>query len=237
MMYCAEWPDNSDGQIRNLIIDQDAVMQTEFIPEMLNGAQIIKTKGRQSRKTNSGEILYGDTEDVTLIPYHLWANRGSGEMLVWLPITESSANPLPAPTIASTSTISSSKPSKSLKSITDQYEPKNSNDHTNPYFHWWPNKNQTEWIQYDFDKVTIVSSSRVYWFDDGPDGDCRIPDKWEILYRSGNKWIPVKHLSEYHITKDEWNNITFEPVKTSAVRINVKLSKEYSSGIHEWIIN
>jgi hypothetical protein len=48
-----------------------------------------------------GTISLGEYEDVTLIPYFLWANRGEGEMRVWLPYKETSAKPSPAPTIFS----------------------------------------------------------------------------------------------------------------------------------------
>ena len=34
--------------------------------------------------------------------------------------------------------------------LNEQYEPTDSNDHTAIYFHWWPKKNSTEWVQYDF---------------------------------------------------------------------------------------
>jgi len=40
---------------------------------------------------------------LTLIPYHVWANRGSGEMMVWLPTTKEVSWPLPAPSIDSKS--------------------------------------------------------------------------------------------------------------------------------------
>lgn len=237
MIYCAEWPDNIDGMVRNLMLDTNEELSSEFIPDMLNGAVIIKAKGRQTKKTETGEVVFSDIQDITLIPYHLWANRGAGEMMVWLPVAESAVNPLPAPTIANSSLITSSKPSGALRSITDQYNPKNSNDHTNPYFHFWPNRDKSEWIQCDFGKTETVSSTSIYWFDDSPDGGCSLPAGWEVLYRSGEKWVPVKNLSAYTITKDNWDKLEFEPVNTSALRIRIDLSREFSTGVHELVIN
>ena len=44
-------------------------------------------------------------QDFTAIPYYSWANRGRGEMIVWIPNNETNARPLPFPTIATTSKV------------------------------------------------------------------------------------------------------------------------------------
>jgi len=49
-------------------------------------------------------------------------------------------------------------------------------------------------------------------------------------------WLPVKAITEYTITKDDWDVLDFEPVNTTALRLRVKLSQNFSSGIHEWIV-
>ncbi|MEZ5012238.1 MAG: hypothetical protein R2744_11965 [Bacteroidales bacterium] len=226
--------DNVDGHTRDLIIDPNSAITTQFNPDLLNGTETIKLSGWQSRKTVDGDIELGEMQEINLIPYHLWANRGPGEMLVWLPYEISAATPLAAPAIANKSRISASKETKALRSITDQYEPLNSNDHTNPYYHWWPDNNRWEYIQYDFEKPETISSSRVYWFDDGPDGGCRIPAQWELLYRNGSKWIKIVPESGYTITRDGWDAVNFEPIITDAVRLRVLLPVEFSSGVHEW---
>ncbi len=87
-------------------------------------------------------------------------------------------------------------------SVHDQFEPADSKDNSVPYFHWWPKKNTTEWVQYDFNGEHTVSSCKVYWFDDGPWGGCRIPAKWTIYYKKDGVWLPVKNTGEYEIAKD-----------------------------------
>jgi hypothetical protein len=91
-------------------------------------------------------------------------------------------------------------------------------------------------VQYDFEKAETVSSVKVYWFDDGPFGGCRVPETWEVHYQKGNQWIPVEALAEYNVTKDDWDTMEFRPVTTSALRLIIKLKEEYSTGIHEWIV-
>ena len=85
VIYCAEWPDNNSGNILNLMIKKDADFTTEFIPSLLEGTEVIKTSGYQTKRTLDGKVDTLDKEPVTLIPYALWNNRGPGQMMVWLP--------------------------------------------------------------------------------------------------------------------------------------------------------
>jgi DUF1680 family protein len=236
VIYCAEWPDNNTGNVLNLLIDKNATMTSEFIDTLLEGTQIIKTRGSQTIKTLSGAIEKLPEEDITLIPYALWNNRGPGQMMVWIPFTTENANPLPAPTIAKRSMIRASKMTRLITAINDQAEPESSNDNSVSYYHWWPDKDQWEWIQYDFEVPEKVSKTKVFWFDDGPHGGCRIPDAWEILYLSENIWKPVRAKTKYTITRNGWDSLQFAPVKTSALKLKVKLNKDFSAGLYEWIV-
>ena len=80
------------------------------------------------------------------------------------------------------------------------------------------------------------SKTKVFWFDDGPDGGCRIPDEWEILYLFGNIWEPVIARTPYKISKNGFDSLSFKPVNATAVKLKVKLNKEYSGGIYEWVV-
>jgi DUF1680 family protein len=237
IMYCAEWPENNNGNVLCLMFEKQPKVEAVFDEKLLNGVEIIKTKARQVNRNIDSTFNYSELVDVTLIPYYSWNNRGPGEMMVWLPTSDKSVYPQPAPTIANKSRVTASHPSPALKiALTDQYEPLNSDDHTRPFYHWWPKNKSWEWIQYDFEKEETISSSKVYWFDDGPYGGCRIPAAWELQYKSGEKWVPVKAKSAYKITKDGWDKVEFEPVTTNAMRLKVKLPEEFSTGIHEWSV-
>ncbi|MEA1887700.1 MAG: glycoside hydrolase family 127 protein [Bacteroidota bacterium] len=100
LMYCAEWPDNENGNVLNLVYDPASEMQTEYRDDMLNGTSVIKTVARPARKTLDKEVILGEKQESMLIPYHLWNNRGPGEMKVWLPDTASAARATPAPSTA-----------------------------------------------------------------------------------------------------------------------------------------
>lgn len=236
LMYCAEWPDQPDGNVLNLILDREVPLTASFNADLLNGVAVIKGKARPVKRNLRGKLEIGPRQDLMLIPYHVWANRGPGQMMVWLPLDSSVCRPLPAPTIARTSTLSASTPTPALMSINDQYEPVNSNDHSAPFYHWWPKKNTTEWVQYTFSKPETVQRVKVYWFDDGPDGGCRIPMAWKVLYLNGKRWKAVNATSPYPLTRDAFNTVEFTPVSTGALRLEVRLGREYSAGIHEWIV-
>lgn len=94
LIHCAEWPDNTDGKVLNLVVDKEAAFTSEFNSELLGGIQVIKTTGVQTRKTLDGRIENGEIQQITLIPYAWWNNRGPGQMMVWLPSAAEAAKPL-----------------------------------------------------------------------------------------------------------------------------------------------
>lgn len=238
ILYCLEGPDNKDAAVLNIVVDRSASVQTEYRPDMLNGITVLKMRGTSTARQLNTDKLLKSEQEITAIPYYAWSNRGPSQMEVWIPYDASASRPLPAPTIASKSKVSSSvnKPSM-YASLNDQYEPANSNDHSSSFLHWWPKKNTTEWVQYDFDKSYSVSESSVYWFDDkSSNGGCRIPSSWKLLYLKDGEWIPVKNTSPYLVTKDQYDQIKFDPVNTTAMRLEVQLSADFSTGIHEWMV-
>jgi len=100
--------------------------------------------------------------------------------------------------------------------------------------HWWPEKGATEWVEYAFAKPAAVSETEIYWYDDTGRGECRVPASWRLLYRDGNEWKPVEAASAYGVEKDRYNKVSFKPVTTTALRIEVTMQKEWSAGIQEW---
>ncbi|MFA5820455.1 MAG: beta-L-arabinofuranosidase domain-containing protein, partial [Bacteroidales bacterium] len=167
VIYCAEWPDNNTGNVLNFVIRKDASFKTEFVPSLLEGTEVIKTSGFQTKRALDGKVELLNEEPVTLIPYALWNNRGAGQMMVWLPTSIQTTRPLPAPTIGNRSKVRASKITKALNAVNDQIKPANSNDHSVSYYHWWPNKDKWEWVEYDFEKPETIFKTKVYWFDDG----------------------------------------------------------------------
>ncbi|MFC1726272.1 glycoside hydrolase family 127 protein [candidate division KSB1 bacterium] len=237
VVYCAEWVDNKDN-VRNLLIPDDTELKIELREDLLNGIVTIRGsvpgfyKNEKSGKTDK------NMHELVAIPYYSWAHRGAGEMTVWFPRDESYVKPLAPPTAASKSKVSASYcfSGDIVEAVNNRDEPKNSNDQSISRFTWWDHKGTEEWIRYDFEKTENVSSVEVFWFDDGPDGGCRIPGSWSIQYKKGDKWLPVENAGKYDTDKDKYNSVNFKPVNTDALRLNVKLQKDFSGGILEWRI-
>lgn len=234
LVYCAEWPDN-DFDIDQVLMNQ----QPEF---NLREAKGLPAKGIQAL-TTLAQTLYFEIDGtlrshhVTLemIPYYAWAHRGSGDMSVWLPQDLRATQPALPPTISSESRVTASVESASLNAVNDRLMPTDADDRSMPYLHWWPKKDATEWVAYEFKELTRVSRCNVYWFDDAPWGGCRVPASWNIQYRDANgEWQPVKNTSPYDVQKGALNSVTFDAVVTTALKLELRLPKDNSSGIFEW---
>lgn len=235
LVYCAEWPDNQGGRVRNLMLPDNAKLTAEFKPDLLNGVTIIK--GRAFALTSNAEGKAIKTEqDFIAIPYYSWANRGRGEMIVWLPNNESGVKPTPPPTIASKSKVSASENQNPnlIAAVNDQSEPRSSSDNSDIYFHWWPRKGSAEWVEYAFEKPATVSEIEVYWYDDTGRGECRTPASWRLVYKDGETWKPVETAEAYGVEKDRFNKVRFKPVATTALRLEVTMQQNWSTGIQEW---
>jgi DUF1680 family protein len=231
IVYCAEWPDNPNGRVRNLMLPDDSKLTAEFKPSLLNGVAVVKGRAVALAYQKDGAIAK-TVEDLSLIPYCVWANRGPGEMTVWIPNSESSSRPLPVPTIATTSKVTVSG-RKDPRPINDGEEPSSSGDY-NSHFDWWPGKGTTEWVEYAFEKPATVSEADVYWFDDTGVGECRIPASWRLLYKKDGQWVPVENTGAYGTDKDRYNSVGFRPVLTSGLRLEVTAQDGWSTGILEW---
>ena len=89
IVFCAEWPDNPGGKVRNLLLPDDEPLTAGFEPALLNGVETITGKAFSVTKDADGRLV--KTERVfKAIPYFAWANRGKGEMEVWLADSENS---------------------------------------------------------------------------------------------------------------------------------------------------
>jgi len=108
-------------------------------------------------------------------------------------------------------------------------------DNANWYGGVVPNGPEQRWVQYSFEKPRKVSSVDVYWLDDK--GANRVPASWRVLYRRAGKWKPVADASDYGVAKDKFNKVSFKPIRTDGLRLEVKLQPGRFGGILEWRVN
>tara|TARA_R110002049_G_scaffold38978_6_gene120461 strand:- start:62048 stop:64450 length:2403 start_codon:yes stop_codon:yes gene_type:complete len=233
VVYCAEWPDN-DFDIFSVILNKKPEFKVESKPDLLYGIHTIQTNAQSLSYDNDGKLKTNDVK-LNMIPYYAWSHRGSGDMAVWLPMDLNATKPTMAPTIASESKVDASHNVKPIVAINDGLVPKDEEDRSIPYYHWWPKEGTTEWISYDFGTEKTVSRSTVYWFDDKPWGGCKVPENWKIYYQDkNNEWQPVENTTAYGVEKGLGNEVVFKPIITKAIKLEVKLADKNAAGIFEW---
>ena len=246
IVYCLEGNDQADGKVFNKYILNASEITATYDANLLNGVVTLSGEAKQLEQD-------GTIKDVTFraIPYSTWNNRGPQQMEIWVANTPSMAVATPIETIASKAITFSNRgpiqndapetaPTDSWAGgVNDQWEPKRSSDTSKPYHYWWLKQGTTEAISYQFDKEYEVSNVQVYWLDfDHYDGNFRTPESWSLYYKdANNEWQEVKDHSPYTVRKDCYNSVDFAPVKTTSLKILVKLQKGNSGGILEWKVN
>jgi hypothetical protein len=82
IVYCMEWPDCEGGDVLDLLFDRQAELTPAADRALYGGVTVLGTTARSI--TSPG----APAKAVRLVPYYLWANRGTGQMSVWLSTRE-----------------------------------------------------------------------------------------------------------------------------------------------------
>ena len=236
VVYCLEGPDN-DGKVLDMYIPDNAELNTEIRPDLFNGVVTITGQARTSKRTLDGRVIPDSEKPFVAIPYYAWAHRGRARMTVWPARKPEAARPRPADTLTYISKTTASFVHVSLDAIKDQILPVNSADSSSLQLDFWPHKDLTEWVQFEWDKKHKISSVKVYWFDDTGRGACHLPESWKILYRdTQGQFKPVENTNPYPIEKDAFNKVDLKPVNTDCIKIEIRLQKDWAAGIQEVVI-
>lgn len=240
VLYGIEGIDQADPFVFNLVIPADAKLTTRYDASFLGGVQLIEGEAMQKDK---GVVSF------KAIPYATWNNRGRSKWVVWTPTSADKAIAQPEPTIASKARQIGGW------GLNDQFEPRSSADLNTPYHYWWLKAGTDEEVAYAFEREEWVSGVEVYWLEfDHYDVSYRVPSSWKLYYQSGKDWKEVEATSPYGVAVDQYNKLTFKPVKTTGLKIVASLrkgdqeqlgtesgpqtvelrDKAYSGGIIEW---
>ncbi|MGB9805201.1 MAG: glycoside hydrolase family 127 protein [Thermoproteota archaeon] len=103
IVYCIESIDNPNLNIFNLSLPLDSELKVRWVPNLLNGVNVIEGEALYYDFNALGEKLYVSNSDLTksskkvkftAVPYYAWANRGKSNMLVWIKISKNLLNAL-----------------------------------------------------------------------------------------------------------------------------------------------
>jgi hypothetical protein len=238
LVYTAEWPDNG-GHALNVVVPDAAPLGTEFRRDLLGGVQVVTASVSEVVRAPGGATTT-QPHQLVAIPYFAWANRGAGEMQVWLPRQASLARPTPIVPPSPIARVQSSggiekkwtgynDQNDDIAAVYDGVTPISSADESHLYFRMRPPVGEAAWVEYDFAKATTIASTDVYFADDRR--FCKLPASWRIVYKDGDSWKPVVAKAAYAVSKDQFNRVTFTPVTTTAVRIEIEpATRHYKSG-------
>jgi uncharacterized protein len=237
LVYCVEACDQAEP-LDEMFLPVETGLLAAKEASLLGGVVTIKGEARVATELDWTRRLYQASAParrvaITAIPYYAWDNRKAGSMKVWLPVAPPPqvSGGLEARAKVSLSFVSGNcQP----QGVHDGIEPKSSGEQPAAVCHWWPHKGSDEWAQYTWPKPVTVSGTKVYWFDDTGRGECRLPAAWEVQFLDGAEWKPVRARGGFVVAADQWCEVSFEPAATRALRLRVKLQKDWAAGVHEW---
>ncbi|MCW3805382.1 glycoside hydrolase family 127 protein [Plebeiibacterium marinum] len=234
VVYCFEDKDNSNESVFDKYVHQDVDVKAKFEEDLLGGVVTLSMTGNKKIKGNNVD---DDAVMLKAIPYFAWNNRGTASMKIWTPITSEAATVKNTTDISAKAEVAAS--TGWAPGLNDGFDPENSGDIDKSYFYWWLKDGSEEWVEYSFKKPVTVSSSSVYWLHlDHYDVNYRVPESYKLSYKNNKgEWVEVKNHSEYESKLNQYNKVSFSPVKTKAIRLSAKIQKGFSAGILEWKLN
>jgi hypothetical protein len=124
-----------------------------------------------------------------------------------------------------------------LKTLTDPREPKNSADGSvGMFLMYGPSLfGSKQWIRLPLGEARTVSRAKTYWWTERYEhGGVREPASWRLLYKDGDSWQPVANPSGYGVAKDQYNEVTFQPVKTTELKIEIQFQSGRCGSLIRW---
>lgn len=123
----------------------------------------------------------------------------------------------------------------SAGSANDGFVPLSSHDFRVPRVDWLPEVGGAEWLQYEFDAPKSFTSAAVFWYDDMRPKLAGPPKSWRVQYRDGGgEWKKVQTQDAYGLKLDTFNEVRFERVTTTALRLALESTKAHAPGVLEF---
>ena len=130
-----------------------------------------------------------------------------------------------------------------ISALNDGFAPADSFDRTHGIYALHIEENEQPWVQYEWIEPVSVGKVDIYWAVDHPRPGAipgsswptlQIPESYRILYWNGSDFVPVNQPQGSGLSANAFNATTFEPVKTTKLRLAVVPQKKMPAGILEW---
>ncbi len=127
----------------------------------------------------------------------------------------------------STSFVSSHE---SLEAVNDGHAPRRSRDAAQGGYGNWPRRGM-QWIEYEWPREVSIDGSAVYWYIDGR--GLHAPASARLRYWDDDGWETVPG-GEVGLEADRFNEVRFEELRTTRLRLEIEGAGEASTGVLEW---
>lgn len=236
IIFCVEQQDAEAKSLFALQLPDDAPIETKWEPELLGGVMTLTASGleyaEKSDSPQSARDWAARPVKFRAIPYYAWAHREARQMTVWIARTKEAVRPL---TFMNGTEINVPNFVQTPQFMMDGAVPPDSKERNHPRMHWWPQTGAALWMEYHFPEAVTTNGVQIYWFDDRDYGACRVPESWKLLYQDADgKWQPVKNPSGFGTELYQFNETSFEPVSTRALRVEIQSQPKWAGGVYEW---
>ena len=135
-----------------------------------------------------------------------------------------------------------------ISALNDGFAPANSFDRSHGVYALRRDRSSgtgATWVQYEWSQPININKVEVYWAVDRPRPGAlpgtsfqtiKAPKSYRILYADGNGFVPVEKAQGLEVGVDTFNATTFEPVKTSKLRLEITPQDDQPVGILEWSV-
>jgi hypothetical protein len=90
-------------------------------------------------------------------------------------------------------------------------------------------------MELDWSQPITTNGSSVYFADDG--GGLQLPSSWVVQYWDGSAWQPVANPSGYPAADNVFNDVSFDPVTTTKLRVSMVAAPTAGGvGAIQWIV-
>lgn len=120
-----------------------------------------------------------------------------------------------------------------IAGLNDGFEPTSSKDTSHGVWHnWLGEQNEDAWVQYNWDGKVILTGTDAYYFKDGSGNFQPEGITYQYLDDEG-QWRDIVRMSGLGNELDQYNYTSFEPVSTTAIRMNMSPVTK-GCGVIEW---
>ena len=123
-----------------------------------------------------------------------------------------------------------------LKSLTGPGDPRDSRDGNGMFLMYGGSLfGSKQWIRMPFDQPRKVSKAKAYWWTEFYEhGGVRPPASWALFYKEGQAWKPVKNPSGYGVALDQYNEVSFDPVETTELKMEIQFQRDRCCALIRW---